>query len=161
MATLSLAVLTLTACDKKPAESEQTTNPAPTSTSTETTAPADTAVTQPATPADNHAHAHGDHAHGDHAHGEHGHQHHHEGDAYQCGDKTVSIVVHNHEGEVEAHATIDDIEYDMPQDATKPNHYVSPQEGLNNQGMAMQLDGNKATFKSLDGKVLLDCQKSM
>lgn len=106
-----------------------------------------------------HDHAHGEHGHHhDHAHGEHEHAHHYEGEVYQCGDKQISIVVHNHDGEMEAHATIDDIEYDLPADADKPNHYAT-KEGLNDQSMALHLEGDKATFIDADDKPLLDCQK--
>lgn len=110
--------------------------------------------------AHDHKHEHEGHDH-NHAHGDHdhaGHDHHHEGEAYQCGDKKVNIVVHNHDGEMEAHATIDDIEYDLPADADKPNHYVT-KEGLNDQGMTLHLEGDKATFTGADDKPLLDCQK--
>lgn len=155
-----VAVLALSACQKQ--ESPKPDAPAEQKTQT--------------APADQHSHEHKegdhdhaghdhhdhDHAHHNHAHHSHaGHDHHHEGEAYQCGDKKINIVVHNHEGEMEAHATIDDIEYDLPANATKPNTYSNPEEGLGNQGMVLSLDNDKATFTSLDGKsTLLDCTKA-
>lgn len=156
IATLA-TTLALTACQKpaeKPAEPKAET-------------PAEQApveqTAQPAPQEGEHAHKEGEHKEGEHAHHDHNHAHHnhdhHDGDAYQCGDKAVNIVVHNHEGEMEAHAIIDDIEYDLPADTAKPNHYTTA-EGLNNQAMVMHLDGDKATFKASDDKVLLECQKT-
>lgn len=154
-----VATLALSACQKQETPKPDT----PTEQSTQT-APADQ---------HNHEHKEGEHDHDHHDHeGEghnhthhshdgHDHHHHHEGDVYQCGDKKINIVVHNHEGEMEVHATIDDIEYDLPADANKPNTYTNPEEGLNNQGMALSLAGDKATFSSLDGKnTLLECAKT-
>lgn len=151
------ATLALSACQKPadaPAEpkGEVKTEQAPTQTAEK---PADKPAETAEPKKDDHAHGHS-HTHG---HGEHGHHHHHDGEMFQCGDKKVNIAVHNHEGQMEAHATIDDIEYDLALDTAKPNHYTTA-EGLNNQAMVMHLDGDKATFKTADDKPLLDCQKA-
>lgn len=148
-----IATLALTACQKQEA-------PAEPKAETKTTEQAPAKPADPAPKAEEHKEGEHNHAHDHAGHNHAGHDHHHDGEAYQCGDKKVGIVVHNHEGEMEAHAIIDDIEYDMPADANKPNHYTSPEEGLNNQGMVLVLADNKATFSSLDGKTtLLDCTK--
>lgn len=107
-------------------------------------------------------HKEGEHAH-DHAHGEHeGHAHqHHAGDTYKCdNDKTVAIAIHDHEGEIEAHATIDDVEYDLHPEDGKKDTYISKEEGINDKGMRMALADGKATFNDLDDKALLSCQKA-
>ena len=102
-----VAALTLTACSKPADESSQA-NPSAEQVANPAT-PDSTA--EHATMQDEHTHAH-EH-HDDHA----GHMHiHADGDAYQCGDQTVHIVVHNHEGEIEAHLNHDGIEYDFNQD---------------------------------------------
>lgn len=111
---------------------------------------------------DEHAHDHDDHKDGEHAHGEHeGHaHHHHEGDRYKCdNDKTIAIAIHDHEGEIEAHATIDDVEYDLHPEDGKKDTYISKEEGMGDKGMRMALADGKATFNDLDGKALLSCQK--
>lgn len=150
---LSLGLLT-TACQKQ----EDTPAPA------ENTAPVQAETPAPQTDAqsddhdDHHDHDHDDGHDHDHSHEGHAH-HHHEGDAYSCGDKTVHIAVHDHEGETEAHATIDDIEYDLHPDTDKPNQYISHEDGINGNGMSMTLDGNNAVFTSMDGKTLLVCEK--
>lgn len=101
-----------------------------------------------------------DHAHGDHSH-DHAHAHHHAGDTYKCdNNKTVSIAIHDHEGEIEAHATIDDVEYDLHPDGDKKEVFISQEEGLNDKGMRMTLADGKATFNDLDGKALLSCEKA-
>lgn len=110
-----------------------------------------------------HAHDHDDHKDSEHAHGEHeGHaHHHHEGDRYKCdNDKTIAIAIHDHEGEIEAHATIDDIEYDLSPVEEKENAFISLHEGLNDKGMKMLKDGEKLTFTDLDDKPLLGCTLS-
>ncbi|MDO4250937.1 MAG: hypothetical protein Q4C68_05455 [Moraxella sp.] len=153
-----LITLGLTACQKQeeaPVADTQTTQTTTTesapATTTEPTTQADSA--QPATTADAHA------GH-DHSADEHNHDH-AEGDKYQCDNgKSVSIAIHNHEGEMEAYATIDDVAYDLIQEG---NDYVSPTESFvqGQTGMKLSLTDGKATFSSLDGAtVLASCQKS-
>lgn len=151
---LSLGLLT-TACQKQENTPAPAENTAP--VQTETPAPAQTDA-QSDDHDDHHDHDHDDGHDHDHSHEGHAH-HHHEGDAYSCGDKTVHIAVHDHEGETEAHATIDDIEYDLHPDTDKPNQYISHEDGINGNGMSMTLDGNNAVFTSMDGKTLLVCEK--
>lgn len=106
---------------------------------------------------DHKGHDHEGHDHGDHA----GHDHMHaEGDAYQCGDKTVHIVVHDHEGEIEAHLTDDSIVYDLNQDPNNKNNYTT-NDGIQgeNKGMTLTIDGDKAKVVGSDNAVLLDCTK--
>lgn len=151
---LSLGLLT-TACQKQEDTPAPAENTAP--VQAETPAPAQTDA-QSDDHDDHHDHDHDDGHDHDHSHEGHAH-HHHEGDAYSCGDKTVHIAVHDHEGETEAHATIDDIEYDLHPDTDKPNQYISHEDGINGNGMSMTLDGNNAVFTSMDGKTLLVCEK--
>lgn len=151
---LSLGLLT-TACQKQENTPAPAENTAP--AQAETPAPAQTDA-QSDDHDDHHDHDHDDGHDHDHSHEGHAH-HHHEGDAYSCGDKTVHIAVHDHEGETEAHATIDDIEYDLHPDTDKPNQYISHEDGINGNGMSMTLDGNNAVFTSMDGKTLLVCEK--
>lgn len=151
---LSLGLLT-TACQKQENTPAPAENTAP--VQAETPAPAQTDA-QSDDHDDHHDHDHDDGHDHDHSHEGHAH-HHHEGDAYSCGDKTVHIAVHDHEGETEAHATIDDIEYDLHPDTDKPNQYISHEDGINGNGMSMTLDGNNAVFTSMDGKTLLVCEK--
>lgn len=151
---LSLGLLT-TACQKQENTPAPAENTAP--AQAETPAPAQTDA-QSDDHDDHHDHDHDDGHDHDHDHEGHAH-HHHEGDAYSCGDKTVHIAVHDHEGETEAHATIDDIEYDLHPDTDKPNQYISHEDGINGNGMSMTLDGNNAVFTSMDGKTLLVCEK--
>lgn len=151
---LSLGLLT-TACQKQEDTPAPAENTAP--VQAETPAPAQTDA-QSDDHDDHHDHDHDDGHDHDHDHEGHAH-HHHEGDAYSCGDKTVHIAVHDHEGETEAHATIDDIEYDLHPDTDKPNQYISHEDGINGNGMSMTLDGNNAVFTSMDGKTLLVCEK--
>lgn len=165
-----VATLALTACDKKQAEA-----PAETTT-TEAAAPAtEVASTSDNTTDTNHGHDHAhdhDHEHGDHAehdhdhdhahdHGDHAHHHHHDGDKFQCGDKSVSIAVHNHEGEIEAYLTADDITYDLNQDPNDKKRFTTD-EGIEGDGkpMTLILDGNKAQVLGANNATLLDCTKS-
>lgn len=163
-----VATLALTACDKKQAEA-----PAETTT-TEAAAPAtEVASTSDNTTDTNHGHDHAhdhDHEHGDHAehdhdhahdHGDHAHHHHHDGDKFQCGDKSVSIAVHNHEGEIEAYLTADDITYDLNQDPNDKKRFTTD-EGIEGDGkpMTLNLDGNKAQVLGANNATLLDCTKS-
>ena len=165
-----VATLALTACDKKQAEA-----PAETTT-TEAAAPAtEVASTSDNTTDTNHGHDHAhdhDHEHGDHAehdhdhdhahdHGDHAHHHHHDGDKFQCGDKSVSIAVHNHEGEIEAYLTADDITYDLNQDLNDKKRFTTD-EGIEGDGkpMTLILDGNKAQVLGANNATLLDCTKS-
>ncbi|WII94597.1 hypothetical protein LU276_06075 [Moraxella haemolytica] len=106
-------------------------------------------------------HAHDEHAHDEHSHDHAGHDHHHhEGDQFQCGDQTVHIVVHEHEGEMEAHLTADDIVYDLNQD-DKDKKRFNTNEGIegNNKPMTLVLDGDKAQILKADNSALLDCTK--
>lgn len=151
---LSLGLLT-TACQKQENTPAPAENTAPVQAETPTPAQTDA---QSDDHDDHHDHDHDDGHDHDHSHEGHAH-HHHEGDAYSCGDKTVHIAVHDHEGETEAHATIDDIEYDLHPDTDKPNQYISHEDGINGNGMSMTLDGNNAVFTSMDGKTLLVCEK--
>lgn len=133
-----VAALTLTACSKPADESSQA-NPS----------------AEHATMQDEHTHAH-EH-HDDHA----GHMHSHaDGEAYQCGDQTVHIVVHNHEGEIEAHLNHDGIEYDFNQDPSNKNQYTSNHGFADNQKTILTIDGNKAVVTGDTNQVLLDCVKA-
>ncbi|MFB6349585.1 hypothetical protein ACFBZI_09140 [Moraxella sp. ZJ142] len=143
-----VAALSLTACNK----------PAP--------QPADAAQTEQA--ADAHEHHDHDHDHDhdghDHDHEGHDHEHHHhhhdEGDAYQCGDKTVHIVVHNHDGRIEAHLTDDGVVYDLDQDPANANRYITD-DGIqgDDKAMSLELKDDKAIVAGSDNAVLLDCVK--
>lgn len=160
VASLSCALL-LAACDKKPAETETP------SVATET-APATQATPLHTQEGEHehgeHEHEHAEHAH-DHAHGHsHGHAHDHShdaGDAYQCGNKTVHIAIHDHEGEIEAHLTTDDITYDLNQDTANTKHFTTD-NGIEGEDKPMTLvvNGNKAQVLKADNSVLLDCTKS-
>lgn len=143
--TLSLLALLLTACQKNDVPAVADTAAAP------ATAPAASTNTTEHSEHDGHEHAeHDDH---DHAHDA--------GDAYTCdGGKQIKIGVHTYEGELEAHATIDDIVYDLHPDTTAANQYISHEDGINGQGMLLNLTDNQAVFTSLaDKTVLLSCQK--
>lgn len=111
----------------------------------------------------NHDHKHGEHAHDhshDHAHGD-GHHHHADGDKYQCGDKTAHIAVHNHEGEIEAHLTTDDITYDLAQDVQTKGRFTSDDSiAGDDKGMALTIDGDKAKITTLDDTVIVECTKA-
>ncbi|MDO4895270.1 hypothetical protein [Moraxella sp.] len=111
---------------------------------------------------DEHHDEHHDHEHEHgHDHEHHGHDHHHDdGDAYQCADKTVRIAIHNHEGEMEAHLTHDDIQYDLNQDPNNANLYTT-NDGIqgDNKPMSLSIDGNKVKVLAADQSTLLDCVK--
>lgn len=170
IAGLSLAVLT-TAC-QKPAEKPE----APTETKAESPATPAPANDKPAEPAkaepapagehkegEHHNHNHGDHKEHDHAGHHHaGHDHAHpEGDKFSCGDKTVHIVVHEHDGEIEAHITTDNITYDLAEDVQSKGRYTSDDSiAGDNKGMALTLNGDTAKITTLDDKALLDCTKA-
>lgn len=114
---------------------------------------------------DKQSHAGHDHKHDghDHAHDHAGHDHsHHDGDKYQCGDKTIHIAVHDHEGEPEAHITADDITYDLNPDVQSKGRFTSSNDSVagDDKGMALTMSGNKAKVTTLDDKVLLDCTKA-
>ncbi|WP_435931077.1 hypothetical protein ACSF86_06245 [Moraxella bovoculi] len=164
-----VATLALTACDKKQAE-------APAETTTTKAAPATEAANTSENTADtqhnhdhahdhDHSHEHDDHAEHDHNHDhahDHGdHAHHHDGDKFQCGDKSINIAVHNHEGEIEAHLTADDITYDLNQDLNDKKRFTTD-EGIEGDGkpMTLILDGNKAQVLGANNATLLDCTKS-
>lgn len=164
-----VATLALTACDKKQAE-------APAETTTTKAAPATETANISENTADtqhnhdhahdhDHSHEHDDHAEHDHNHDhahDHGdHAHHHDGDKFQCGDKSINIAVHNHEGEIEAHLTADDITYDLNQDLNDKKRFTTD-EGIEGDGkpMTLILDGNKAQVLGANNATLLDCTKS-
>ncbi|ALT07509.1 hypothetical protein [Moraxella bovoculi] len=164
-----VATLALTACDKKQAE-------APAETTTTKAAPATEAANTSENTADtqhnhdhahdhDHSHEHDDHAEHDHNHDhahDHGdHAHHHDGDKFQCGDKSINIAVHNHEGEIEAHLTADDITYDLNQNLNDKKRFTT-NEGIEGDGkpMTLILDGNKAQVLGANNATLLDCTKS-
>lgn len=145
IASLSLALL-LSACKKQ----EEVSESAPAETAT-------TVVEEVHEEGDEHEHNH-DHSHD---HDGEGHMHeHHEGKAYKCdNDKAITIAIHDHEGEIEAHATIENIEYDLHPVDGKENHFISNDEGIGNKGMLMINESDsKTVFKSLDEKeTLLTC----
>lgn len=164
-----VATLALTACDKKQAE-------APAETTTTKAAPSTEAANISENTADtqhnhdhahdhDHSHEHDDHAEHDHNHDhahDHGdHAHHHDGDKFQCGDKSINIAVHNHEGEIEAHLTADDITYDLNQNLNDKKRFTT-NEGIEGDGkpMTLILDGNKAQVLGANNATLLDCTKS-
>lgn len=157
-----VATLGLTACEKPASQPTEKTETATPQTNTTPTPPEQHAQDQAQA---GHDHAHGDHAHTEHSHeghdhAGHNHAHHPEGDKYQCGDKTIHIVVHDHEGEIEAHLTQDDITYDLNE--TEKGKFISNDDSIDGseKGMALKLDGNKATVSTLSDKVLLDCTKA-
>lgn len=164
-----VATLALTACDKKQAEApaETTTTKAALATEaaniSENTA--DTQHNHDHAHDHDHSHEHDDHAEHDHNHDhahDHGdHAHHHDGDKFQCGDKSINIAVHNHEGEIEAHLTADDITYDLNQDLNDKKRFTTD-EGIEGDGkpMTLILDGNKAQVLGANNATLLDCTKS-
>lgn len=150
---LSLALL-LSACKKQEDVSES----APTKNTTATV------VEEVHEENDGHQHSEeGDgHSHDHHSHEGHTHEH-HEGKAYKCdNDKAITIAIHDHEGETEAHATIDNIEYDLHPMDGKENHFISNDEGIGDKGMIMINESDsKTVFKSLDEKeTLLTCTAS-
>lgn len=164
-----VATLALTACDKKQAEApaETTTTKAAPSTEAANTSEntADTQHNHDHAHDHDHSHEHDDHAEHDHNHDhahDHGdHAHHHDGDEFQCGDKSINIAVHNHEGEIEAHLTADDITYDLNQDLNDKKRFTTD-EGIEGDGkpMTLILDGNKAQVLGANNATLLDCTKS-
>lgn len=164
-----VATLALTACDKKQAEApaETTTTKAAPSTEAANTSEntADTQHNHDHAHDHDHSHEHDDHAEHDHNHDhahDHGdHAHHHDGDKFQCGDNSINIAVHNHEGEIEAHLTADDITYDLNQDLNDKKRFTTD-EGIEGDGkpMTLILDGNKAQVLGANNATLLDCTKS-
>lgn len=169
IAGLSLAVLT-TAC-QKPAEKPAEAPAQPKAESSATPAPA---TDKPAEPAKTDAHPEGEHKEGEHhnhdnhkGHDHAGHHHaghdhaHPEGDKFSCGDKTVHIVVHEHDGEIEAHITADNITYDLAEDVQSKGRYTSDDSiAGDNKGMVLTLNGDTAKITTLDDKALLDCTKA-
>lgn len=110
-----------------------------------------------------HAHEHGEHAHShDHAHDD-GHHHHHPADSekYQCGDKTIYIAVHNHDGDIEAHLTADDITYDLEQDTQIKERFITDDSiAGDDKGMVLTIDGNTAKITTQDNTVITECIKA-
>lgn len=110
-----------------------------------------------------HAHEHGEHAHShNHAHDD-GHHHHHPADSekYQCGDKTIYIAVHNHDGDIEAHLTTDDITYDLEQDTQIKERFITDDSiAGDDKGMVLTIDGNTAKITTQDNTVITECIKA-
>lgn len=110
-----------------------------------------------------HAHEHGEHAHShDHAHDD-GHHHHHPADSekYQCGDKTIYIAVHNHDGDIEAHLTTDDITHDLEQDTQIKERFITDDSiAGDDKGMVLTIDGNTAKITTQDNTVITECIKA-
>ncbi len=164
-----LSVGALTAC-QKPADNNSS---ADNTSKDQTTAAQSTQSQNAEGEHDGHDHAHHesdghDHDGHDHEHHEHdGHDHaHHDDDfkSYLCGDKTVKVIVQQMEGETEARALIDDIEYDFHPDdvADAKNTFVS-QDGVKGKPMLMQLSNDAVTFydyaNKTRGDVIFDCQE--
>ncbi len=145
-----IATLTLTACEK---QSQQTAAEQPQPTQSTVAAETHDAIEDSA---DHQEHDHDEHDH-DHDHAGHVHSH-DEGDAYQCGSKTIHIAVHDYEGETEAHLTDDSIVYVLNQDPDNPARFTTDNGIENNQPMALTIDGNNARITS-NNRVLLDCTK--
>lgn len=152
---ISLIALTLTACQK----ADNHTEPAQTDSQT-----------QPLMQNhehDNH-HDHDDHDSDEHEHDDkdthehHAHNHDHDDDKYLCQNKIVKVGIHEHEGETEAHAVIDDIEYDFYPDTATPKQFVS-QDGVGGSPMLMVLGEDRASFyeykDNQKGKLIFDCQE--
>ncbi len=145
-----IATLTLTACEK---QSQQTAAEQPQPVQSTVAAETPDAIEDSA---DHQDHDHDEH---DHEHDHAGHMHSHdEGDAYQCGSKTIHIAVHDYEGETEAHLTDDSIVYDLNQDPDNPARFTTDNGIENNQPMTLTIDGNNARVAS-NNRVLLDCTK--
>lgn len=120
---------------------------------------------------DNH-HDHDDHDSDEHEHDDehddkdthehHAHNHDHDDDKYLCQNKIVKVGIHEHEGETEAHAVIDDIEYDFYPDTATPKQFVS-QDGVGGSPMLMVLGEDRASFyeykDNQKGKLIFDCQE--
>lgn len=84
------------------------------------------------------------------------------GERYHCDNgKLAIILVEAYEGEIEAHATIDDIEYELHPDldTEQDGNYISHDEGIGGEGMRLVLTDNSAIFTHLDNTPLLTCQK--
>lgn len=138
-----MITLGLSACQKA--------EEAPAEPQAETAAPALTTHSH-----DEHAHSH-DHAHDD------GHHHHHPADSekYQCGDKTIYIAVHNHDGDIEAHLTTDDITYDLEQDTQIKERFITDDSiAGDDKGMVLTIDGNTAKITTQDNTVITECIKA-
>lgn len=160
IASLSLSLL-LTACQKpeeKPADTTQSTTQNSTNSQATDAHAEHQASEQPNAQTSEATDTHAGH---DHAGHDHAHNHaHDQGDHYECeGGKMVDIVIRDNEGETEVGAIIDNIEYDLHPDSDKANQYISKNEGINDKGMILTLNGDKAVFTSLDNKPLLNCQK--
>lgn len=148
-----IATLALTACEKKAQETAAEPQAAQTVTETEALEHKHDETAEQDVHDDHQAHDH------DHDHDHEGHMHTHaEGDAYQCGNKTVHIAVHDHEGEIEAHLTDDSIVYDLNQDPDDHTRFSTDNGIENNQPMTLTIDGDKARISS-NNRVLLDCTK--
>lgn len=137
---ISLLAFALTACQK----ADNHTEPAQTDSQT-----------QPLM--QNHEHDN-HHDHDDHDSDEHEH----DDDKYLCQNKIVKVGIHEHEGETEAHAVIDDIEYDFYPDTATPKQFVS-QDGVGGSPMLMVLGEDRASFyeykDNQKGKLIFDCQE--
>lgn len=153
-----VGVLALTACNKKDTPVNEST---PQTTQTQSTTQATPEASTPKQTSSSethhdHAHDHHDHDHHNHSHG----HHHNQGDAYQCGDKTIYIAIHEHDGEKEAHLTSDNITYDLNEDIQTKGRFTTD-DGISGEdkGMALVVDGKTAKITTLDDQPLLECQK--
>lgn len=109
---------------------------------------------------DNHdGHDHDEHDGHDHT----GHDHAHStGKAFQCGDKVVTIDVQEHEGEPEAHLTVDNITYDLEADVQAQGRFTSDDAiselGVSDdKGVALVIEENTAKLTTLDGAAIVEC----
>lgn len=153
-----VGVLALTACDKKDTPVNEST---PQTTQTQSTTQATPEASTPKQTSSSETHH--DHAHDHHDHDHHNHSHghyHNQGDAYQCGDKTIYIAIHEHDGEKEAHLTSDNITYDLNEDIQTKGRFTTD-DGISGEdkGMALVVDGKTAKITTLDDQPLLECQK--
>lgn len=148
-----VGVLALTACDKKDTPVNEST---PQTTQTQSTTQATPEASTPKQTSSSETHHDHAHDHHDHAHG----HHHNQGDAYQCGDKTIYIAIHEHDGEKEAHLTSDNITYDLNEDIQTKGRFTTD-DGISGEdkGMALVVDGKTAKITTLDDQPLLECQK--
>ncbi len=154
-----IAALSLTACNK-PAEKAADT---PAATQQQAAQPqAQQAENNAEVKADDDHHDHDDHEHDDHDghdHGEDGHMNSRDaGTAYQCGNKKISIAVHDHEGEIEAYVTHDGVEYDFSKDPGADR--FTTDDGINDKDNVLTIKGDKATITDANNKTILDCTKA-
>ena len=156
-------ILALSACDKKdPAPSEPPADQAAPTTDADTQSHSDTHSSEHAHEShEGHEHIHDNHTHGDHSH------HHAPKDsrAYLCdNNKTVYVAVHDHEGEKEAHLTVDDIVYDLHPDTNNANHYVADDGVITGKGMLLKINGDQVIVNEYtnekEGSAIFSCKVS-